>query len=460
MIRFYAALWAGKCAKLGSVLLRKLLKKEGTNLPGQVALKICPDFIEKVKKPETVIAVTGTNGKTTLTNIIADLLTKNGYRILSNRLGSNINSGIATALLNGVSLFGREKYKTAVLEVDERSAFRVFPYIHPSYVVVTNLLRDSCRRNAHPHYIFNIINNALPDDVTLVLNADDLISSKLKENNPHVYYGIGKQPWDHTECRNLLNDMQICPVCQGLIQYEYSRYNHIGRAKCPSCGFEAPKADYLAGLMDYEKMTMPVATPAGEETYPMISDSIFNLYNEMAAIAFCRSFGIEYEPLKKSLETTHVIESRYRKVTEDGVDIVTNMAKGQIAPAVTVAFEYAASRPGEKELVIMLDDFRDAAVTVENTAYLYDVDFEFFNQPNVSRIVVQGDRSRDYLLRCLLAGIPEEKLRCVDQLSEIPDQLALKKGTSVYILHDSYQVTVKDELVEALRKKIRERAKA
>ena len=234
----------------------------------------------------------------------------------------------------------------------------------------------------------------------------------------------------------------------------------IKDTKCPSCGFEAPKADYLAGLMDYEKMTMPVATPYGEETYPMISDSIFNLYNEMAAIAFCRAFGIEYQPLKKSLETTHVIESRYRKVTEDGVDIVTNMAKGQIAPAVTVAFEYAASRPGEKELVVMLDDFRDAAVTVENTAYLYDVDFEFFNQPNVSRIVVQGDRSRDYLLRCLLAGIPEEKLRCVDQLSEIPDQLALKKGTSVYILHDSYQVTVKDELVEALRKKIRERAKA
>ena len=199
MIRFYLALVAGKCAKLGSILLRKILKREGTNLPGQVALTICPDFIDKVKKPETVIAVTGTNGKTTLTNMISDLLTKNGYRILSNRLGSNINSGVATALIDGVSLFGREKYKTAVLEVDERSAFRVFPYIRPTYTVVTNLLRDSCRRNAHPHYIFDIINNAMPDSTTLVLNADDLISSKLKPGNKHVFYGIGKQPFDHTE---------------------------------------------------------------------------------------------------------------------------------------------------------------------------------------------------------------------------------------------------------------------
>ena len=457
MIRFYLALLAGKCAKLGSMILKKILKKEGTNLPGQVALKICPDFIARVKKPKTVIAVTGTNGKTTLTNVIADLLTKNGYVILSNRLGSNINSGVATALLNGVNLLGIERYETAVLEVDERSAFRVFPYIEPTYVVVTNLLRDSPRRNAHPHYIFDIINNALPDHTTLILNADDLISSELKPNNPHVFYGIGKQPWDHTECRNLLNDMQICPKCHALIEYEYSRYNHIGRAKCPTCGFEAPKADYLAGLMDYDTMKMPVEGPQGEEIYPMISDSIFNLYNEMAAIAFCRSFGIPADKLARAMETTKVIDSRYLKTEEGGVSIITNMAKGQIAPAVTVAFEYCATRPGEKEMILILDDLRDAEVTVENTAYLYDVDFEVLNQPETSRIVVAGDRSRDYLLRCLLAGFPEDKLRCVDTIDQIPAQLELKEGTSVFILHDSYQVALKDELVRQIKERIRAR---
>jgi hypothetical protein len=377
--------------------------------------------------------------------------------ILSNRLGSNINSGVATALLNGVNLLGIERYETAVLEVDERSAFRVFPYIEPTYVVVTNLLRDSPRRNAHPHYIFDIINNALPDKTTLILNADDLISSELKPNNPHVFYGIGKQPWDHTECRNLLNDMQICPKCHALIEYEYSRYNHIGRAKCPTCGFEAPKADYLAGLMDYDTMKMPVEGPQGEEIYPMISDSIFNLYNEMAAIAFCRSFGIPADKLARAMETTKVIDSRYLKTEEGGVSIITNMAKGQIAPAVTVAFEYCATRPGEKEMILILDDLRDAEVTVENTAYLYDVDFEVLNQPETSRIVVAGDRSRDYLLRCLLAGFPENKLRCVDTIDQIPAQLELKEGTSVYILHDSYQVALKDELVRQIKERIRAR---
>ena len=150
--RFYIALWA---AKLSSVAL-KTLKRNATNFPGQLAIKICPDFIGRIDKPKTIIGVTGTNGKTTVCNMIEDVLRANGYEFIDNSYGSNINSGITTALISGVNVKGKAKKDLAVLEIDERSAPRVYPYLTPTYLVCTNLFRDSLMRNAHTEFIKKI----------------------------------------------------------------------------------------------------------------------------------------------------------------------------------------------------------------------------------------------------------------------------------------------------------------
>ena len=71
--RFYVALWG---AKAGTILL-KLLRRNATFFPGKFAITVCPDFIARIDKPKTVIAVTGTNGKTTVCNMIEDVLKDN-----------------------------------------------------------------------------------------------------------------------------------------------------------------------------------------------------------------------------------------------------------------------------------------------------------------------------------------------------------------------------------------------
>ena len=79
-----------------------------------------------------------TNGKTTVSNLLTDILEADGKKVLSNRSGSNITSGISTALLRGSDLLGRAKsYDMAVLEVDERASVRIFPYVKPDYVAVS-----------------------------------------------------------------------------------------------------------------------------------------------------------------------------------------------------------------------------------------------------------------------------------------------------------------------------------
>ena len=76
----------------------RLLGKKATYLPGKLALRICPDFLSRIGKPDLLIGVTGTNGKTTVSNMLCDLLIGFGEDPVSNRLGSNIDAGAASAL--------------------------------------------------------------------------------------------------------------------------------------------------------------------------------------------------------------------------------------------------------------------------------------------------------------------------------------------------------------------------
>ncbi len=156
--RFYTALFLAKTAQK---LLRTFRKSGGTNMPGAVALKICPDFLGFVAKPRHIIGVTGTDGKTTVSNLLIDSLEQNGYTVLNNRNGSNVDSGISSTLLSGVTWGNRAKYDMAVLEIDERSSIRIYRHIQPDYIICTNLFRDSMRRNAHPEYIRGIIEWAI-----------------------------------------------------------------------------------------------------------------------------------------------------------------------------------------------------------------------------------------------------------------------------------------------------------
>lgn len=208
-LRFLFALWMAKL----SIPALKITRHNGTDFPGSLAVKLCPDFLKYIGKPAHIVAVTGTNGKTTVANMLGDVLTAEGKRVLSNRAGSNIVSGISTALLKGCDLLGRIRpgYDLAVLEVDERSAPKVYPYVKPEYIAVTNLFRDSIMRNAHPGYIADILTRSFPRESKLILNADDLISGSVAPENQRVYFGIDRLPTDVTACENLLNDMRICP---------------------------------------------------------------------------------------------------------------------------------------------------------------------------------------------------------------------------------------------------------
>ncbi len=451
------ALWAAKL----SVPVLKLTRHNGTNFPGELAMKICPDFLRYVARPGKIITVTGTDGKTSVVNLLCDMLDNAGQKVLSNRLGSNVNSGVATSLITGCTVFNRARFPLAVLEVDERSSGKIYPWVMPDLTVITNLFRDSIMRNGHPEYIAGVLTDNMPPETKLLLNGDDLICAGVAPSNDRSYFGLERMATDGTACLNRINDLRICPHCAGKLRYEFVRYHHIGRAMCLDCGFRSPDCDYSGGDVDTAAMTMTVRDAGGEGTYRLLSDSVFNIYNELTAIAVFRELGYDHPAILKLMDGLKIAESRYRADRAGQVEVVMHLAKDRNALACSRVFDYVASCPGEKELILMMNNLNDDKNWSENTCWLYDCDFEFLNTPSVTHIIVTGPRAKDYRLRLLMAGVPAERIDCVREELMSVDKLRLVPDSHIYILYgtDTMNLKLAAQVREAAIRKAEEAVK-
>ena len=444
--KFYFAQFSSKCT-YGVIKLVRIFKKSfnGSFYPGKIALKFDKDFLGKIEKPEKIICITGTNGKTTTANMVIDALEKNGFQVLNNKLGSNIQAGIACALSTGATITGKTKYDIAVFEVDERSSIKVYPYIEPTIILCTNLFRDSMKRNAHPEFILDIINQGLEGNTTtkFILNADDLISCQIApENKNKVYFGMDALPTDTTECHSIVNDFANCPKCGSKLKYNYLKYHHIGNAFCPNCDFRSPEAKYLGTNFDFKKLkySMIETLKDGKKQteYSLITDNIVNIYNQIAATACLKEFGLSEIEIRKAFEDYKLVESRYTEEDYNGLAIKMMLAKGQNAVACSRVFDYIKTDSGNKAVMLNLDDFYDAKTSSENICWLYDTDYELLNDPSIKQICIAGKRRMDHYMRCLIAGIPKEKLTVCEYEYEEPAMLNFNKIDKIFILHDVY----------------------
>jgi len=444
-IRYFIALWASKSA----YILLKLLRRNATMFPGYLALKICPDYLAQTKKSPNVLCVTGTNGKTTTTNMVADILSESGYNVVSNRYGSNINTGVATALTHSVNVFGKPKIDVLALEVDERFSRLILPFIKPDYLIVTNLFRDSIKRNAHPEYIFSILDTYVPKNTKLILNADCLQSSQLLKDNERVYFSIDQLPTDVTECVNLINDFSFCPKCNEKLKFNFLRYHHIGNAYCPNCDFKSYDAKYHLTNIDYDNQSITVSIDGKEDTYPMVNRALYNIYNELAAISLMNEFNVDTEKVKDYLRKISVTQTRYKEGKVGNTSIIRTMAKGQNSVSCSRTLDFVGHEEGEKSVFIMIDDLFERKDSSEFIGWIYDADFEFLNTPEMKQVILAGPRCFDYKLRLLIAGLPEEKILCEeDEFKAI--KLIDKNVSKFYLLHDTSTYDLACEVEEKI----------
>lgn len=444
-IRFFFAMFAGKLAIFGL----RLLGRNASHLPGRIALIIDKDFMGHLTMPKTVVAVTGTNGKTTVSNLISDMLMRNGYTVTNNSLGSNIQAGVASALLEDSTITGKPTKDIAVLEVDERSSLRIYPYIKPDFMICNNIMRDSLARNAHTEFISYIINKALPNSTKVILNADDLVCATLApENTDRVYFGLDVEK-SHEETPAYLQDIVYCPSCGATLEAEYIRYNHIGRMHCTACDFSSPTPDFVITAIDRECNTFTVCHDGTSEDFRLINDNIVNLYNFCGIVALLTNLGLDYQQIKTGFEETKIVKTRFDVIKSGPLTITMQLSKGQNPTASARCFSYVSKCPGKNKAIIFIgDNFEDS----ESPCWFYDSNYSYLRDPSINQIILCGPRCKDQYLRAQLAGVDVSKVRTVMDSTAGADLLDTELSKDIYVLYGPYMVKesliVKEKLIK------------
>lgn len=462
-LRFFIALWF---CKAFNCLMQIFLHRRSVHKIGVIAHAICPDMLGRFERPDKVIMVTGTNGKTTTTNMLHDFLQKKGLRLITNLRGANVYAGIITAFFDGTSLTGRNKADMAVLEIDERSAESFFTYLHPDYLLITNLFQDSDKCNGTVSFIRDILEDSIPPESILIVNGDDVISSLICENtNKRIVYSFPRQEGEKSNIQSKIQDIRLCPRCHKPLTFDFIRYHHIGAVHCENCGFTNLKPDIYVSAVHAQEDTFSVTADGKEETYPLIGKGIVNIYNELLLLTILRELGYKKEEIAPVLPELHVLTSRFEELDVGALHFTFQCAKGMNPIAVSRALDYsvhASGNSGKKMIIVnnlevnsMFGNGKENK-TYTNPAWIWDADFEYLNRPDVE-VVIGGKFRNDMLVRLLYAGIPQERLHVVPDLADLSRVLDFSDVDHVFYLSDWDTKYFGDKLLSDLQSQEKKR---
>ena len=452
-IRYYIALYGAK----SSVFLLKKLGRNGTQFPGALAMRICPNFLKYVPKPNNLVAITGTNGKTTVTNLISDVLVQSNFSVVSNLMGSNIREGIITTMVNATNLMGNKiKPDYIVLEVDERVSPYIYPHIKPDTLIVTNLFRDSYRRNAHVEFITDILEKYIPKETKLIVNADDPLSSFLCKGNDRISFGLEPIENEIEIKDSRIKDLVNCPKCNHTLVYDFNRYHHIGRVYCPNCDFKSISADVSAKL-DINKNELLVQLDNNIVHFKTIGDNITDHYNLLSCITFLYKIGLNLRQINDQLNKLKIVKSRFDEVTVKDKKIIIMMTKDQNPVATSRVFDYIRKQNHQKSAVILINENTEHHTLSENNAWYFDTDFEYLNQDYIKQIIGGGERVLDLKIRVQMAGIDVSKYSYSYEELGTVDCVNLDIVDAIYILNGTKNIPEAKIIREQKKKKIESR---
>ena len=406
----------------------KLVGK-GSSLPGKYALKICPDILSRVQLPPHIIAVTGSNGKTSTVEMIAAILRADGKHVVYNEEGSNQIEGVTTLVLTHATLGGKVKADVLLLESDERYAKFSFRFFHPTEFVITNLYRDQLTRNGHPEWVYDAILPALHPDTELILNADDPLSSCFAEGHDKVkWFGLDKCSISVDTPTGVYHDGAYCPICHAPMTYDYVHYNHIGAYRCTSCGHAKPATDYTATAVDLDSGTLTIDNAVDIH---LAFRSIYNVYNILAAYAACRECGVGTETARSVINNYSLKNGRMQKFTLGQHHGTLLTSKHENSIAYDTNLRYVASAKADCAVLVIVDAVSRKYFTSE-TSWLWDIDFGQLNRPHVKQVLLSGRYCNDLAERFSFTDV--KNWTVVPDIGEAAAQLAAQGGEDLYVV--------------------------
>lgn len=370
----------------------------GGSLPGTIGLKIDGNLLSKFKIDCPVILVTGTNGKTSTTNIIADMLRRDGKRVVSNLRGDNLLAGITTTIATNASLGGRVGCDAIVLEVDELNVQRVLPNLPTNCLVVNNFFRDQLDRAKEMEQLIQTIEAVLVDyKGSLILNGNDpnvLRLSKVATKAQSYFFEMGENALSKVETSEAAEG-KFCPVCGNRLSYDYYQYSHIGKFYCPNCQFKTPEDAMTITEINLDKGTF---IAYGRE-FRSPEKSLYTMYNLAAVLMVAKALGISRDKAQEAFDGVELPKGRNEAFYNGNKRCILNLVKNPTGTNEVLKVVEQDKEP--KSVCIVLND-KDQDGT--DVSWIYDAHFERLMNDATKDIVCTGLRGYDMALRIYYGG--------------------------------------------------------
>ncbi len=408
----------------------KLIGK-GSSMPGQIALKLCPDILKRVELPRYIIAITGSNGKTSTVEMIAHILTDSGKSVAWNKEGSNQIEGVTTMILSNATLSGKVKSDILLIESDERYAKKTFAYINITHYVITNLYRDQLTRNGHSEFVFEAIADSIQSDTKLILNADDpLVSVFGHDRDNIIWFGADELSSDTKELDSVYNDGAYCPICKAPMVYSTHHYNHIGIYKCTSCGYHRHDTDYTITAVDLDKGELEIDK---KYTISLALKSLYNIYNILAAFTVASLVGVDGQTIADKMNDYVLKNGRVInfKLGNRMGTLLTSKHENSVSYDHSIRVACACKHGAD---VMIIVDAISRKYFTGDTSWLWDIDFEMLDNENIHDIVLAGTYVYDLAARFSYTEIPQDKIHLFKDIPEAVKYLDSDRSEYIYAI--------------------------
>jgi UDP-N-acetylmuramyl tripeptide synthase len=379
-VRLRIATWLGDLAAMAS---RTLGKGSGASIRGQVLTRLAPDAFELLLRGRRVLAVSGTNGKTTTTHLLAaavrNSLGAHASRLVTNADGANLHYGIASALSQARAA------DIAVLETDERVVSDMIAYGRPEVLVFLNFSRDQLDRHHEIKALGKAWRAALESagsaGPVVVANAADPLVVWSAETASQVVWVDTALLWSA--------DAALCPACGAVLERRPSDPSRPAdlRWNCPECPLTQPEAGYTV-------VGSQIRLPDGRVIDPELQvPGSFNISNAAMALAAANAFAIPTEVALAGMRQVKSPAGRFATARFGKTTARLLLAKNPAGWA--EALPLAQSDP----VVLAIDS---VAADGKDVSWLWDVDYE---QLAPRKVICTGPRAQDLAVRLSYAGV-------------------------------------------------------
>jgi len=411
-----------------ALLATRLTGRGGSALPGLIADKLDPALATKLSKRfKSITLITGTNGKTTTTKMLVEIVRADGQKVITNQSGSNLKRGITSKLIEEASIFGRIDADVAVFEVDEASLPGVAAVLEPTQVAILNLFRDQLDRYGELDSTANILGGVLTAHkrAQVLLNADDpLVASLADRAGSHVeFFGVESSDIERL-AHDATADSAHSPYDGTPLEYSKNWFGHLGHYSSQDGKFARPAAQYSLKQKGME-LDMKLADQKLVVKLPL--PGLYNAYNALAATAMAAKMGVKIDVIKSTLESTRAAFGRVEHFTYKDRQVYLLLIKNPTGFNQVIQTFVKKHKNNSQIMLAINDNFADG----RDVSWLWDAAVEEIagSQP----IVVSGTRAYDMAVRLKYADRASDVHQDLQGAFERAIRQTPKEGT-LYVL--------------------------